>query len=199
MGLGLIRAFTTAARSRGQKPRLHPNGFVQLDLSSDGRKHLHVWPAVPFPHVQKTAHPIHDHGYDMQSTVIRGIVRHSIFAANPIGDRVVEQGNVYRLYSVKARGNHETILVPCYSRASLVSLDRVSIDDIEPYQQYSLPAGVLHYAQGFGGITVTLMTKTALYKNRPRVAVPDGVEPDNTYLREYDEAVLWSLIDHAIK
>lgn len=40
------------------KPRVHPNGFIQLDISETDR--LHVWhPSLPYR--QKTFSPVHNH------------------------------------------------------------------------------------------------------------------------------------------
>src|SRR3546814_6146607 len=58
-----------AVRERGGRPRVHGNGFIQLDLTERGR--LHIWGAPRIPR-QKTATPIHDHVFGFESTVAVG-------------------------------------------------------------------------------------------------------------------------------
>ena len=41
-------------------PRVHPNGFIQLDLNAEGTLRLHVWPDGPFPK-QRSDSTIHEH------------------------------------------------------------------------------------------------------------------------------------------
>ena len=36
-------SFTDQLRALGRKPRVHPNGFIQLDLNDAGTRRLHVW------------------------------------------------------------------------------------------------------------------------------------------------------------
>lgn len=63
-------------RSTGKRIRLHPNGFIQLDLQEDGKKRLHIWPQYSeLPRNSKIGvDPIHDHTFGFQSTVIVGML-----------------------------------------------------------------------------------------------------------------------------
>lgn len=69
MLLGLNALDIDELRSCGAKPRLHPNGFIQLDLP--GRRRLHVWPDAPVRE-RSPAAPIHDHVYGFTSSVCLG-------------------------------------------------------------------------------------------------------------------------------
>lgn len=66
MLLGLNALDVDALRSYGTQPRLHPNGFIQLDLP--GRRRLHVWPDMPI-RGGVMGEPIHDHVYGFTSSV----------------------------------------------------------------------------------------------------------------------------------
>src|SRR5687768_2884644 len=73
----------------GGNPRVHPNGFIQLDLEdvpeswhashkqghSGAARRMHIWnpPGVELPH-QQTVNEIHDHVFDMKSNVVRGVL-----------------------------------------------------------------------------------------------------------------------------
>jgi hypothetical protein len=84
--LPTLREQVAELRAAGKgNPRVHPNGFIQLDLDhvadgwhashhrghSGGRTRLHIWnpPGVTLPH-QDTVNEIHDHVFDMLSTVV---------------------------------------------------------------------------------------------------------------------------------
>jgi len=67
-------------RADGGRPRVHGNGFVQLDLTE--RSRLHIWgdPRIP---KQKVATPIHDHVFGFESTIIVGRVISLTYAVTP--------------------------------------------------------------------------------------------------------------------
>lgn len=185
MGMGILRAMIAALKTQDVKPRLHPNGFVQLDLSTT--KRLHVWhPQVV--RLQKTHHPVHDHMFDMRSTVLRGCLRNFVYELVP--------GTTHNIYRAKAVGNSETVL---QFQAGPWALRTVRMDDIEPGEIYRLRFAELHDSAAHG-ITVTIMEKVKQYKYSPRVAVPVGVLPDNDFRRDTVGAEqLWSIIDGAVK
>lgn len=64
------------AQTRGYVPRVHGNGFVQLDLSETVR--LHVWghPSIPR---QKTDTPIHDHRFAFSSLILKGAMTNNLY------------------------------------------------------------------------------------------------------------------------
>src|SRR5882672_5609107 len=69
-------------RQQPRRPRLHPNGFIQLDLTEDLSKRLHVWPDEPLQ-AQLTRHPIHDHSFDMKSEILAGCLANLIYEFQP--------------------------------------------------------------------------------------------------------------------
>lgn len=90
-----MRSVPTIAelRSLGNQPRLHPNGFIALDL--DRTHKLHVWPEKPIRQ-RKEAARIHDHVFAFTSRILVGVlmdVRYEVEAA--------------------ADGTHRIWLAPC--------------------------------------------------------------------------------------
>lgn len=58
------------------KPRFHGNGFVQLYLMPDIR--LHIW-HPDLPPIRNHNAAIHNHRYDMKSTIYAGTLTHTIY------------------------------------------------------------------------------------------------------------------------
>jgi hypothetical protein len=57
---------TAVLKERGVRPRVHGNGFIQVDLTADTR--LHVWGDKRIPR-QNVYTPIHDHVFGFESTI----------------------------------------------------------------------------------------------------------------------------------
>lgn len=195
----LVRHLVMESVGTLRVPRLHPNGFIQLDLDAAGEMRLHVWPGKPLPiSGQKTKHPIHDHNFDMESTVLRGGLRNLLYQAQPTGADIADPP-LYGLHSAQMVGPNDTVLEPIDFRTYAVH--EVSAADYQAGDCYSMSKGVLHESLAVG-LTATLVTKhrvNAMY--RPRVAVPVGITPDNDYRRVASEGdkLLWKTIGHAIE
>src|SRR4051812_43978314 len=56
------------------EPRVHPNGFIQLDLKPGLR--LHVWDVQI--KAQEPPTPVHDHIFDMRSQVLLGQIGQNV-------------------------------------------------------------------------------------------------------------------------
>lgn len=196
------------AKVRGSKPRVHGNGFIQLDVN-DGQR-LHFWGHPEIPR-QTVATPIHDHVFDLISeiyigrlySISYGVEEHlagefEIFQANP--------GNPPQTQAWPAQGSpmhpEETLLRPidetrktCH-RATIL---HAQICGEGHERTYRHPRGVFHESVP-AGPAVSLMTKTygladPDHAARPRVLVPRGGEPDNTFRRDaYSDELLWSII-----
>lgn len=69
-------------------PRIHPNGFIQLDLDKEHR--LHVWPDEDL--IPKNPAHIHDHTFGFESTVIKGSIANF--------DYNLLRGDAYHIYHV---------------------------------------------------------------------------------------------------
>lgn len=207
------RRLTEAAKERGAQPRVHPNGFIQLDLTSpaaegwhEGKQEghsgadlrLHVWnpPGIELPH-QDTVNEIHDHVFDMRSTVVRGalIQRLFMFVIGRTGEQTHE---LYRaVYDQKSSSRLEPMDI----------IGKLSLyDEFVTYvgRTYAQPAFTLHDSATIpefeGGLVVTMMEKTAVYRGTPRVICPVGQAPDNDFDRATaaPQALLWQAIDLAL-
>jgi hypothetical protein len=196
----ILELISKAARA-GRKPALHPNGFVQLNLDGAGDIRLHVWSprALPMPQ-QKTKHPIHDHNFDMHSTILRGCLRNYLYRAVPMERYGPPAYQLYR--AIQISGTSDTVLHKIDS-GKYHRLEITSTNDYELGESYDMSKGVLHQAVPHG-LTATLVTKAqADASYRPIVAVPDGVQPDNDYRRTAatpeSVQILWRLIGRAIE
>lgn len=184
-------------REFGRRPRLHPNGFIQLDLTKWGNLRLHVWPDEPVP-AQKTSHPIHDHSFDMESTVILGTLTNREFkfvlGQAPEGRTVV----YYRLFQATRLAGQDTVLAEVDGLPGY--LQPTKAKDLTPGERYKLGRGILHESTPHG-LTATIMEKiNPDPEYGPLVAVPEGVQPDNDFRREtIDEELLWSFIRRALE
>lgn len=187
-------------REFGRRPRLHPNGFIQLDLTPWGNLRLHVWPDAPLP-AQKTSHPIHDHSFDMESCVILGMLTNREFKF-VLGQVPVSMGGMpapsYRIFQATRLDGQDTVLSEVDGFLGYLRVTKSK--DIFPGLRYSLPREVLHESIPHG-LTASIMEKINPDKEYgPRVAVPEGIEPDNDFRREtIDEEFLWSFIKRALE
>lgn len=175
-------------RASGKKPRVHGNGFLQLDLNDAGTKRLHIF-SDDLP-CQEVATPIHDHVFDMRSEVIYGTLIHEELAT---WDAAVGTHRIYRAQQEK--GTQNTILVPDKGTVYLQVEQKLILGT---GSIYTFRAWHLHQTE-HKGFTATLMEK---YNNppkgygRPRVLVPIGQKPDNDFHRDgFDEEFLWSFVE----
>src|SRR5579863_4541316 len=172
----------------GRSPRMHPNGFIQLDLNEEHSLRLHVWPLIELPDRQKTNHPIHDHSFDMTSTVLTGKLTNEILVFD-----TADEG--YREFRGVKIGLEETVLEPTDNYGGIFVAKR---EHIPAGRSYRIPARTFHNNVA-EGLTATLMTKWDGEPYNPRILVPMGVEPDNEFRREQlDPKILWEQIELAL-
>lgn len=188
----MTKELVDAARYyHGHVPRQHPNGFIQLNLTAAADVRLHVWPTEPLPLQQLTKHPIHDHNFDMESTILRGRLRNLVYEPEPY---VAGSGKPFVIHlAQRVPGTEsETTLNPTEERVNLITVADANYCG----ETYRLASGRLHDSMAHG-LTATVMTKLSIVdKYQPRVAVPVGVEPDNNFRRaNVDLALLWHWID----
>ncbi len=164
-----------------RKPRLHPNGFIQLDLKSDSSVRLHIWPSS-LPKAQKTNHPIHDHVFDMSSTVLQGELQNINYTFTPVKEKVLFKTE-YKLFQALPIGKTKnTKLVPSPMPSGILKETRNGY--VCSGEEYKIPKGVLHLSVPVTSLVATVMLKENIDKGSPYVAIPVGVEPDNDFKRE---------------
>lgn len=174
-------------------PRVHPNGFIQLDL--DERRRLHVWhPRLPYR--QRTYHPIHDHVFGFKSRVFSG----RLVNVNYEIERNPASGRFFLWQAVSTSGE-ESRLVQILCKP--VDMAPTSVQVVWPGSTYAIEPYTFHENLA-NEPTLTVIEKDGPTthqdaESRPRVAVPVGVEPDNDFCRgTVDADLLWELIAEAM-
>ena len=185
-----MRELVENARLRGYRPRVHPNGFLQLDLVHDGSVRLHIWhPDLPRQEV-RTA--VHDHIFDMVSVVRKGaLIQVELdFTLNHEGYPDSE------IYMARYEGRSKSQLMPTGVLVKEARHERFRVREGDVYTQ---PAFTFHESVPGTNIVVTQMTKQRVHEGEPRVLVPIGQEPHNSFRRDSaDEAFLWKIIEENV-
>lgn len=175
------------------EPRVHPNGFIQLDL--DERLRLHVWhPRLPYR--QKTYHPVHDHVFGFTSHVFSGRMVHTIYNLTPDLD------GTHAIWRVQAiGGNEESVLSALEGGRVRLVHDHTEVT--QPGGSYQFEAYRFHETLS-NEPTLTIIEKvgagltTGVNSQGASVVVPIGVAPDNNFRRDaVNSDVLWELISEA--
>lgn len=195
------------ADKRAGNVRVHPNGFIQVDLlpveetwheshkqgHSGANLRLHVWnpPNHQLPR-QETVNEVHDHVFDMKSTVVKGQLSQCLYAFE-VGASADPTHELYRAVYNKSASSR---LEPTGIKGKLILTDMFEIIEGE---QYTQPAFTLHDSQAFDTV-VTVMEKTEVHEGDATVICPINTPPDN----EFDRATaatpdfLWAAIGAAI-
>lgn len=179
------------ARDEGYRPRVHGNGFIQLDANDHQRFHFWGHPAIPR---QARPSPIHDHVFDFSSQVLKGCLTNIAYQT------VMRDDGLYSVWEARPDprpGHHSSTLQRNGQRCDLRIHDRgVNVCKTS----YWFQAGVFHETLTHEP-TVTIITKTGptLQQNpdgpKPRVLMYGFDEPDNTFDRHaYDDAMLWDIV-----
>lgn len=184
----MLPALVENARTLGYRPRVHPNGFLQLNLVSSGGTRLHIWhPDLPKQSV-RTA--VHDHVFDMESTVKKGVLDQA-----ELHYTLEHNGNpTAEIYMAHYTEKSQSKLEPTGVLVHLGSHRTIRVPVGESYTQ---SAFTFHESVPVTDIVVTIMTKTRVFSSyQPRVLVPIGETPDNSFHRENaSEQSLWSIIE----
>lgn len=181
-----VRDLAGEALRDGQRPRVHPAGFAQLDVP--GGRHLHVW-CDGLPR-QAGNDGVHDHVFDLVSQVVCGQLVQQLFRFedDPAGS--------HRLLVARYATKFDAALEDAGVRGRLV---RTGARVISPGESYTQPAFSFHVSVPARLPLVTVMTKTAVHPGQPRICVTDGVNVDQAFDRHaFDEAWLWDLIGSAV-
>ncbi len=173
------------------RPRVHGNGFVQLDLTS--RRRLHVWGDPRIPR-QTVPSQIHDHTFSFKSTIMAGQLVHRAISVtkDPAGG--------YDLYQAVVNHGEDTRLVKQTGRvAATITLESL----ITVGQTYSFQAGRFHETLA-PWLCVSVIEKDGPTLSQggpsPRVLVPATLGPDNTFDRYQTEPdALWRIIFEALQ
>jgi hypothetical protein len=184
-------------KTGGGNPRIHPNGFIQLDLESGGenwheshkqghsggRVRLHIWnpPNVVLPH-QATVNEIHDHVFDMHSHVLKGILWQKLYNFIPmISYEDVDAHNrpTHEKYQAVYNKTSDSRLESTGEKGWIRLNKKFPVYSGETYEQ---AAFTLHDT-GAQGCVITLMTKQIIREGTATVVCPINSPPDNSFDR----------------
>ena len=181
-------------RSLGNRPRVHPNGFIQLDLSD--RVRLHVWhPKLPFR--QDSYSPVHDHIFSFDSFVFSGRLVHVPYVTSRC------ENGTHERWQVRGAGPGETTVLENVGSGP-ERLHPMSAWIVQPGDSYHFEKYVLHETLA-NEPTMTMMWKEPFDGQKvgtncmgTSVMVPVGSQPDNEFVREdFPADMLWTLIEEA--
>jgi hypothetical protein len=194
MFLDDVRLDIDALRAYGNAPRVHPNGFIQLDLVD--RLRLHVWSDRPLRARGKSA-SVHDHVYGFTSDVRLGTLVHREIRLyeHPEGE--------YELYAVESyavAGRSMPLRPIDGKRHKIVStVERRLVAPV----RYAFPAFAFHEAWAVG-LTATVIAIDEPDRTRAaRVLRPFG-QPPVAEVFERDGGtgerdMLWDVIDRVCR
>lgn len=183
------RQFLTMTLDKGFHPRLHGNGFIQLDLPNGDR--LHIWhPALPR---QNTSTQIHNHKFSFRSEVLCGKLTHIHYKLETNVEDFAN-GEIYNLYHPVVREKEDTVLELSNANA-VFKFHPLQMLVLTEGSSYDFSYAEFHEtkAQGF---TATIVHKELVVKNFiPSVACRVGSVPDNDFGRyQFEEKELWKYV-----
>lgn len=167
-------------------PRVHGNGFIQLQITE--RTRIHIWPYEDDRlKVQQTNTGVHSHRFTFHSMILRGSLLHTKYA-----------------FVVGGKGQHR-LWVPDKDEGLVPTeiygdLRRQGHKCFNSGESYCMEAGDIHETRPYGRSAVTVMTKLSILPYPPVVVIPVGQEPDNNFDRDKsnDPRVLWEIIKELI-
>lgn len=184
--IGELRLEAETLRSSAARPRVHGNGFVQLDLTE--RRRLHVWGDPRIPR-QVVPSQIHDHTFSFRSRIVVGQLVHRTISV------VKDPAGGYDLYKAVVNHGEDTRLLKQPGRVSATITNECLIAAGE---QYTFQATRFHETLApWPCVTVIEKDGPTLSQGgpAPRVLVPARLEPDNTFDRyQTSPELLWQII-----
>lgn len=208
--------------TEGKNPRVHPNSFIQLDLAPVGEgdawdletrdeserptrghsgasKRLHIWnpPGVELPH-QETVNEIHDHVFDMKSTIVFGQLWQLLYRFKGVVDGIDEPMPTHQLYKAVYDKNSSSRLE---ATGQLGIPEMYSRFPVSAGQAYDQPAFTFHDTETPMGMVITVMEKTKIHDGDAHVLCPLDTEPDNDFDRRtaMPEDELWAIIGECLE
>lgn len=195
----------------GKNPRVHPNGFIQLDIAeveenwdeskkrghSGADERLHIWNPPGLELVrQNTKNEIHDHVFDMRSKVMKGRLMQSLYEFVP------------QLPDDLTMPTHEKYRA-VYDKQSSSRLEPTGeYGWLDPVQWFWVDAGASYWQAAFtlhdsvpDGLVVTYMEKVQIHEGDATVICEYGKTPDNSFDRAkaMDPDDLWEAIYRSIE
>lgn len=185
----MILQFRDVKAYADAEPRVHGNGFIQINLPFENR--LHIWPDIPFE-TQKVYTGIHNHRFSLESRIVLGTLVHKQF------DLAQTVDGAYQLYQAIPREGEDT-------KMELYGTGRFIVQEEQTFllhkgSSYTFPYGKFHESFGID-LTATVMKKTGSHpKVVPMVACEYGKVPDNDYNRyQITPEQIWPTVERVFK
>lgn len=181
-------------RSAGARPRVHGNGFIQIDLTETER--LHIWGDTRIPR-QRVYTGIHDHVFGFVSSIIIGRLLNVVY-----GYHGVDYGD-YQVYVPETREGEDTILMPTSKQCRVFPIRAELVDANTSCRTYVMDPFIFHETFTTGP-AATVITKTGPTVGqgataRPHVLCCVGLEPSNDFNRyAADEDLLWRITEEVL-
>ena len=172
-------------RQNGEEIKLHPNGFLQLSLSSGHWREqglrLHVW-SDSLPRKNHPKFRIHDHIFDIESYILLGKIQNKnyIIRDDPEGEHLIVEAGLEDVHPTNKRVN--AFLSDYFSKVA--------------GEKYTLPRLQFHSSESEASLTATVMSK----KNTnltilPRVLAPVDYKTEELEgKRVVDQALAWDVV-----
>ena len=183
------------ARENPYSPRVHANGFIQVDITPSVR--LHVWGDDRIPR-QRVPTPIHDHAFQFTSRVLLGALTQRTYVLHP-------SGAAYQPHQARVRRGEDTMLVPEGVPVQLAVHGSVvlSAGDVAD-AVYSMAPWEIHETIPLGP-AVSVIVKRGLTISQggvsPTVFVPVGLAPSYEFDRHavLSPRDMWGIVDDVVR
>ncbi len=178
-------------------PRLHGNGFIQLDIPPDIYGHerrLNIWDPELEGLGQIVRTGIHDHRFSFLSRIIVGHQINVEYKLDNISSDEYPPKDGYHIYKpIRKEGTEDTKLERFSAYEYKLVVNRV--DEIPLGQSYYMDMSKFHDTLP-QDLTATIMTKMFVDESKiPSVMVSVNEEPDNEFDRDtVDKEILWDSI-----
>lgn len=181
-----IKMMVEVALAQGAIARMHPNRFVQLDLTPNQR--LHVW-APDLPVAQLVRTPIHDHTFDFQSEILLGRLAHREW------DSIHYCDGPYKIYKASTGIEAPELVFNGYT----CDLGEERNFLFGAGSRYFFRQGQFHDSWA-EELTLTVISKRSSSTGNPRVLVPRTLKgPDNDFRRhQYSHELLMTWVQRAL-
>jgi hypothetical protein len=188
-----------------RSPRVHANGFIQIDISPAVR--LHVWGDPRIPRQQNRT-PIHDHAFSFTSRVLIGTLNQRTFHVDPRqpeADFAPEQ-QLYIPHVARVEHGENTVLESYASAVAVVVEESryISAADDGEGAVYSMKRGEFHESVPLGpAVSVIVKSGPSLTQGggKPTVLVPVGVNSSNDFDRHAALAAgdIWEIVRDVVR
>lgn len=179
------------------RPRVHGNGFIQIDL--DARCRLHIWNHPEIPR-QKVNTAIHDHVFGFESLCLKGRLINIDYVPRP-GENYSPSNRLFKMYTAECREGEDTMLQQQgYALYRAIPTKHTHIYEGDFYR---IGAYDFHETVALEpSATVIVKDGPTLAQGaaaKPRILVQEDQEPDNEFNRyAASEELLWRITEEVL-